>query len=143
MVIPGIQALFGFQLVVVFNSRFAEVLSKADQMIHLCALASAAISIAMLMTPAAYHRLAERHQISRRFLHIASRLITFGMAPLACGIAIDVYIVARVVLGDVLPSVALGGFIGAVLFGLWFVYPRLRAPRRGTADSPETRTARR
>ncbi|MEO7099505.1 MAG: DUF6328 family protein [Luteolibacter sp.] len=35
MVLPGIQALFGFQLIAVFNSRFAEALSRTEQSLHL------------------------------------------------------------------------------------------------------------
>lgn len=34
-VLPGVQALFGFQLVVVFNQRFANELSPGEQRIHL------------------------------------------------------------------------------------------------------------
>jgi hypothetical protein len=33
MVLPGIQALFGFQLIAVFNERFKE-LTKDEQLIH-------------------------------------------------------------------------------------------------------------
>jgi hypothetical protein len=130
MILPGIQALFGFQLIAVFNARFEEDLSNADQIVHLVALVCAAISVAMLMTPAAYHRLAERGQISDRFITLASRLIAFGMVPLAMGIALDVYVVSRLVLHDIVASIAVGAGAGAVLAGFWFVYPHLRAPRR-------------
>lgn len=34
MVSPGIQALFGFQLIAVFNSRFAEELTEREQRLH-------------------------------------------------------------------------------------------------------------
>lgn len=37
MVLPGIQALFGFQLIAVFNQGFAEKLPQATQMVHLAA----------------------------------------------------------------------------------------------------------
>src|SRR5438874_12226699 len=81
MVLPGIQALFGFQLVAVFNARFDE-LSTALQAIHLVALVAAAISMSLVMTPAAYHRLAERGRISSRFTELASWLIASAMGPL-------------------------------------------------------------
>jgi len=35
MVLPGIQALFGFQLVAVFNNRFETALSPSEQTLHL------------------------------------------------------------------------------------------------------------
>jgi uncharacterized BrkB/YihY/UPF0761 family membrane protein len=37
MVLPGIQTLFGFQLIAVFNSTFRERLSSPEQDLHLVA----------------------------------------------------------------------------------------------------------
>jgi hypothetical protein len=57
MVLPGIQALFGFQLIAVFNTGVAEKLSQGEQELHLLAIALVAVSVALVMTPAAYQRL--------------------------------------------------------------------------------------
>lgn len=38
MVLPGIQALFGFQLIAVFNQGFAEKLSAMGQQLHLLSI---------------------------------------------------------------------------------------------------------
>ena len=35
MVLPGIQAIFGFQLIAVFNERFSKDLESIDQRVHL------------------------------------------------------------------------------------------------------------
>jgi hypothetical protein len=69
MVLPGIQALFGFQLIAVFNTRFDE-LAPSLQMIHLIALVAGAVSMSLVMTPAAYHRIAERGRLSSRFAEL-------------------------------------------------------------------------
>ena len=53
MVLPGIQAFFGFQLIAVFNSRFQD-LTHMEQVLHLVALLMLTVSIALIMTPAAY-----------------------------------------------------------------------------------------
>ena len=55
MVLPGIQALFGFQLIAVFNGKFWE-LPEGHRLLHLLAIDSVATSVALVMTPAAYHR---------------------------------------------------------------------------------------
>jgi len=34
MVLPGIQALFGFQLIAVFSDGFANKLTRAEQRLH-------------------------------------------------------------------------------------------------------------
>jgi hypothetical protein len=71
MVLPGIQALFGFQLIAVFNERFKE-LTEDEQLIHFSAVL-VTIAIALIMTPAAYHRLAEQTTISMAHLMVDRR----------------------------------------------------------------------
>ena len=48
MVLPGIQALFGFQLIAVFNSTFRERLSSTEQFFHLAAIGLVATAVAMV-----------------------------------------------------------------------------------------------
>src|SRR4051794_7658519 len=55
-VLPGIQALFGFQLIAVFNQGFSQKLSAGEQRLHLLAMTLVAIAIALIMSPAAHHR---------------------------------------------------------------------------------------
>src|SRR5690349_5676474 len=88
MVLPGIQALFGFQWIAFFNQRFAD-LSSTNQELHLTATAIVALSAALLMTPAVYHRAARGRAISERFLSLSTRLILMGMFCLSLGIAIE------------------------------------------------------
>ncbi len=59
MVLPGVQAIMGFQLIAVFNQRF-ESLSLGEQILHLVAFALITLAMGLIMTPAAYHRQAER-----------------------------------------------------------------------------------
>src|SRR5215831_14956226 len=66
MVLPGLQALFGFQLIAVFTERFASM-SPWLQGLHLFATGLVALAVALIMTPAAYHRIAERGFVSKRF----------------------------------------------------------------------------
>jgi hypothetical protein len=129
MVLPGIQALFGFQLIAAFNQRFASDLAPWQQQIHLAALLLVAISIAVIMTPAAYHRQAERGRISERFLRLASALITIAMLPLAAGISLDLFVVSCIITGQSVASTVLGVVLFGVLIGAWFVFPRWSAMR--------------
>lgn len=73
MVLPGIQALFGFQLIAAFNERFKE-LTKDEQLIHFGTTVLVTIAIVLIMTPAACHRLAEQTTISKFFVWLASWL---------------------------------------------------------------------
>ena len=92
MVIPGIQALFGFQTIGVFNKGFDD-LPDSGRWAYMIALGLLILAIALLMTPAAYHRLAERGRVSLRMINLSSNLITAGMIPLMFAFAIDVYVV--------------------------------------------------
>src|SRR5438874_8821518 len=64
MVLPGIQALFGFQLIAVFSAEFEQKLGHAEQVAHLGAIGLVAIAVAMIMTPAALHREAGAGQVT-------------------------------------------------------------------------------
>ena len=88
MILPGVQALFGFQLIAVFNQRF-ETLSEVQQDIHLAALFAVAIAIALIMTPAIYHRQAEPEGVSHAFIRVASRCLTATAVPLLIGIGLE------------------------------------------------------
>lgn len=122
MIIPGIQALFGFQTMAVFNNRY-EQLPMSGVWAHLIGLGLLAFSMALLMAPAAYHRLAERGQVSRRMIDISSRLITMGMIPLLAAIALDVHVVIIAATDNLWAGVAgaLASLCVSIL--LWFVFP--------------------
>jgi hypothetical protein len=135
MVLPGIQALFGFQLIAAFNQRFASDLAPWQQLIHLAALLLVAIAVGVIMTPAAYHRQAERGRISERFLRLASALITVAMLPLAAGISLDLFVVACIITGQPVPSAALGAVLFGALVGGWFVFPRWSAMHIARQDA--------
>lgn len=126
MVLPGIQALFGFQLVAAFNQRFT-LLPTSDQYLHYTALLCTAVSAAIIMTPAAYHRIAERFTNSNRFIQIASTLVAVAMVPLMLAICADVYILGLMITEDGLVSSIIALALLLLLSGLWFVFPFIAA----------------
>jgi hypothetical protein len=131
MVIPGVQALFGFQTMAVFNQRFQD-LPPSGVAAYLVGLGLLALSIALLMAPAAYHRIAERGCVSRRMINIASRFITAGLAPLMIGLSLDVYVVVLAAIGDTRLALY-RAIVSPVLFALlWFAFPL--AMRRKNSD---------
>jgi hypothetical protein len=133
MVLPGIQAIFGFQLIVTFNDRFANVLAPTSQGLHLAALVLTGIAMALLMTPAAYHRHVQRESISERLLDVTSTLISRAMLVLAIGLALDLYVVTLLVTRAPLVAGALAAALLVLFLALWVVYPRLaRHARQAT-----------
>lgn len=124
MVLPGIQALFGFQLIAVFNGRFAEQLTPAEQQLHLLAIVLIVIAIALVMAPVAVHRRTQLHMLHERFVSIAARLLVASMLPLSLAICLDVYLVARMIFGERLMSGLIAAALLAVFAALWLLLPR-------------------
>ena len=124
MVLPGIQALFGFQLIAVFNQGFDERLSEPAQIIHLVAIILTVLSMALVMTPAALHRMAEPKAVTERFLWLASNMVLAGMLPLALAVGLDAYVVARIVTHSNAVAVILGISLLLLFLWLWLLLPR-------------------
>jgi hypothetical protein len=83
------------------------------------------------MTPAAYHRIAERYSNSEHFVRLASRLVAAAMLPLMLAIAADVYLLGLMVTGSGALSASAGVSLIALLGSLWFVFPFIAKGRRG------------
>jgi Family of unknown function (DUF6328) len=124
MVLPGIQALFGFQLIAVFNPRFAEQLTKNEQIAHYIAIAFVAAAVGLVMAPAALHRQKGGREVSDDFLTIASRLLLLSMFPLMFGICLDFYLIGRLVLHNTVLSATFAVLLLGLFSTLWFVLPK-------------------
>ncbi|HUQ27149.1 MAG TPA: DUF6328 family protein [Usitatibacter sp.] len=125
MVLPGIQALFGFQLIAVFNERFSKDLDRFDQHLHMVAITLVALAVALVMMPAAFHRRGGSRQVSDTFIHVSSLLLLASMLPLAMGLSLDFHLIAKLVVGDGRIALVFGLALFAVLVACWFVFPRL------------------
>jgi hypothetical protein len=125
MVLPGIQALFGFQLIAVFNSTFRERLTPTEQSFHLAAIGLVAIAVALVMAPAALHRQTSPQAATHDIIAIATRLLLMSMFPLMLGISLDFYLIARLILNNTLASILLSTALLILFTTLWFLLPRL------------------
>ena len=85
-----------------------------------------AVAVALVITPAAYHRQTGGREITERFVAVSTRLLLYSMLPLAIGIAVDFALIAGMVF-DRAAVVVLTAALLAVFFGLWFLLPRSRA----------------
>jgi hypothetical protein len=130
MVLPGIQALFGFQLIAVFSEGFPRRLSTTEQELHFASILLVVASIVLVMAPAALHRQAEPRSVSERFIRVSSRLLLWGMMLLSLGISLEVYLVGQTILENETwaAAVAAGAFLLFVLF--WVGLPFLERRKR-------------
>jgi uncharacterized protein DUF6328 len=129
VILPGAQALFGFQLAIVLTRAF-EQLPKVSVVVHAASLFLVALAVMMLMAPAPYHRIVYAGEDTEDMYRVGSALVTAATLPLGLGLAGDIYVVIAKISG----SFAIGSFTGALAFvlltGLWYLYPIIVA-RRG------------
>ncbi len=130
MVLPGVQALFGFQLIAVFNSTFRERLTSTEQTIHLVAIGLVAMSVALVMAPAAYHRQTNPEEATESFIELATYLLLGSMVPLMVGITLDFYLIARLILENNSLSLLLSLALLIWFVTFWFLLPRFRKFRK-------------
>ncbi|MBX4205689.1 hypothetical protein KW795_00655 [Candidatus Microgenomates bacterium] len=119
MIIPGVQALIGFEFIAVINEGFSK-LPKVLQYIHLGSLFLTILSAAILMSPAAFHRISEKGEDTAFFHRLASVLIMIGTIPLSIGICLDFFIVSFKITQSIILSIFLSIFIFMILCVLWF-----------------------
>jgi hypothetical protein len=128
-VVPGIQGLFGFQLIAVFNEFFHEKLAPQERLAHLAAIVLVVISLVLIMTPAAYHRITGPREASAHFIVLSTRMLLGSMAALALAICVDTWLVARLITGA--RSATTLGLALLLLFGaLWYLLPIAGRARR-------------
>ena len=131
MVLPGVQAIFGFQLMVVFQQKFGEELGKPYQYLHLAAMVLVAIAAAVIMAPAAYHRIHGARAVSDRFIRISSRLLLIALGPLAVGLSLDVFLLGKLVAEDHAIAAFLALSVFAVMIFMWYLFPHVADRGRG------------
>jgi hypothetical protein len=121
VVLPGAQALLGFQLIIMWMTEFYKI-PQAWKLLHLASLIAVAISTILLITPAAYHRIVEQGEDSEMLHHITARLLLGAMVFLALGICGDFYVACRITGIDKNISVTLAIALLAFFYASWFGY---------------------
>jgi hypothetical protein len=131
VVLPGAQAMLGFQFITFFEKAFAE-LPPYVKAIHLGCATLIALTVVLLMTPAAFHRVAEGGEESERLVRVAGRCVVGAMIPLALGMSGDFFVVVMKITREL--SIAIPAALAAlvVFFALWFGYT-LYCRRRATS----------
>jgi Family of unknown function (DUF6328) len=122
VMLPGAQALFGFQLLVPLMKSF-ETLPGTVQTVHFVALMLVAMTVVLLIAPAAIHRIAFDGADDARFLHLASRLVAAALIPLALGIASEIYVAGVRLLPGSPVVVWISAAAACVLIGFWYALP--------------------
>jgi hypothetical protein len=133
VVLPGAQALLGFQLVTTLMEAF-EKLPTSSKYVHLASLSLVAVSIILLMTPAAYHRIVEEGEETEHFHRFASRVLIVAMIPLALGMCGDFFVVVRKIIVSSTAAIIAAATMLVFFYSLWFGLTIYRRKHLGQSE---------
>jgi hypothetical protein len=135
VIMPGVQVLFAFLLVVPFNQRFTSI-TEFERAVYFITLIATGIATALLIAPGAIHRVEFRADDKEWIVFTGNRLMVVGFGVLGVAVTSAVLFVTHFAYDDGL-SVAATVLVGALVFGLWYVLPFSR--RRGLVNPPGER----
>jgi hypothetical protein len=129
MIVPGAQALLGFQFATFFMTGF-ERLPTPLKALHIVSLSLVGLATILLIAPAAYHRIAENGEDTERVVDVGSRMVLLSLVPLALGIAADVVVVMGQAGMPASRALVVSGGLLVSATALWGAYPAWRRRRR-------------
>jgi hypothetical protein len=132
--LPGVQFLFAFLLIVPFQQGAAR-LTDFDRDVYFVALVAAVVATALLIAPAAQHRVLFRQHDKETLLRRSSRSAYAGLVMLALAISSALLLVVDVLFSRTQAWVTAGA-LAALLVWLWVVVP-VRQRIRNEQDDPE------
>lgn len=127
VVMPGVQVLFAFLLVVPFNRRFAEI-TDFERAVYYVTLMGTGLATALLMAPGAIHRLEFRADDKEWIVFTGNRLVIAGFAVLAAAVTCAVLFVTHFVYSNTVAVITTAA-TGIVVFALWYAVPLARLRR--------------
>lgn len=122
VILPGVQALLGFQLVAVFTSTF-ERMSDGLKIAHFGALSAVLVATMLLMTVPVIHRVSFHGADDERFLAIGTSLLLAAPAFLAVAATTEIYVGLIVAGAPAAAALSVSGLLGLALAGLWYGWP--------------------
>ncbi|MFL6096197.1 MAG: DUF6328 family protein [Blastococcus sp.] len=116
--LPGVQFLFAFLLIVPFQQK-ADQVTDFQRGVYFVALATAALATALLIAPAAQHRILFRQQDKENLLRRSNRSAIAGLFALGVAICSALLLVVDVLFPATLAWITAGAL--AVLLTWWWL----------------------
>ncbi|RBY91107.1 hypothetical protein DQ241_05400 [Blastococcus sp. TF02A-30] len=126
--LPGVQFLFAFLLVVPFSQNVDRV-TDFQRDVYFVALVAAAVATALLIAPAAQHRLLFRQRDKENLLQRSNRSAAAGLLALAVAICSALLLVVDILFNRTQAWVT-AGVLGALLAWWWLAVPLWQRARK-------------
>lgn len=129
IVLPGTQALMGFQFIAFFNPVFQSLPGNL-KLLHFATLLLTIICTILLIAPVAFQQLGEDGSATNQFLRYTRKMLGIAMFVLLMAITGDVYVAAKAISLDDGPAAIIAGLLFALGIFLWYVYVLIHRKRR-------------
>lgn len=126
--LPGVQVILAFLLTAPFTDRFG-ALSVLQKEVYFAALLCVAVANALLMAPAAHHRLRFRAGDKEWILLRTSGFALVATGFVVAGLSLSLFVVTDMLFSHA-AAVVVASAMAALLVGLWYAAPLLRRQAR-------------
>jgi O-antigen/teichoic acid export membrane protein len=131
----GVQILFAFLLTLAFTNRFTSV-TPFQRGVYVVTLILCAAATALLIAPAAFHRVVYRRRLKQHLVRVANRLALAGLVFLVLAMTSALLLIL-----DVVTGLGWALFLVAVVLmwfmTWWFIVPFRSRLRHPSADEDE------
>ena len=127
VVLPGIQVMFAFLLVVPFSQGFAQV-TELQRNVYFVSFLCTAVATAFLIAPTTYHRVRWREGDKEHMLKVSNRYAIVGAVFLSLAMTGVVFLITDFLYDSGLAILATAWAAGMFTF-LWFGIPIMRGMR--------------
>jgi drug/metabolite transporter (DMT)-like permease len=128
VLLPGVQTLTAFLIILPFNSGFAEI-NGTEKVVYAITFICSLISLVCFTAPAAQHRLQRPLRDRPEFKEQATALIVAGLVPLSISLILACQLVLSQVIERPWVSWAVAGMLAFAIGALWWIMPVLRQRR--------------
>lgn len=131
IILPGIQVLFAFLLIVPFSNGFPSAGDTTETAYFVAFVATTLASI-FAIAPGVQHRLRWRQHDKEALLRTANRQMLAATALIGTGVVSVAFLITDYLYGAALGG-ALAAVVGVLAVGIWWALPVLREHSRDDA----------
>jgi len=121
VILPGVQVLFAFLLMVPFTQRFPD-LDDLETGVFFMTLLCTAVATALLIAPSAHHRILWRRGVREQRLVVGNMLTIAGLIFLLPAIVGVVFVITAFLFG-LTAAIIVTGLLALFFALLWFILP--------------------
>ncbi|MDB5298715.1 MAG: hypothetical protein JWO87_378 [Phycisphaerales bacterium] len=139
VVLPGAQAILGFQFIATLTDSF-ERLPSSFKYVHVVSLGLTALTVILLIAPAAFHRVVEHGEATERQHRVTTRFLLAAMVTLPPALTGDLVVVFWKVTRSLPLALWVSGGMLGFFYAVWFVPGLVLRAAEGGAGRQSERT---